>query len=147
MALRHREKDTGTDQGDGSASNSAEKKDRHMDPEPGYGYMGIIYFCACVFMCVHAVPNAEGDSAPLHDLFEQWINSGEEWRKSQLYVRIQNQVGQIDSDARGWVSKAELTSKLGSAGADSMIAFLEATAPEKCRDHPDAPGVQDTSTI
>jgi hypothetical protein len=94
---------------------------------------------------MHALLNSLGDSTQLHDMFEQWMASGEEWHKSQLYIRISNSVGKLENDARGWVTKAELEKKIGEEAAKSMIAFLESTAPEKCRDHPDAPGIQDTS--
>ena len=69
------------------------------------------------------------------------------WRVAQVPVvhRISNSVGKLENDARGWVTKAELEKKIGEEAAKSMTAFLESTAPEKCRDHPDAPGIQDTS--
>ena len=33
----------------------------------------------------------------------------------------------------------------GHVGAESMVNYLEQNRPDQCRDHPDAPGVKDTS--
>ena len=71
------------------------------------------------------------------------MTAEEDWRKSQLYIRIKNKTGTINSDERDWQTHAQLQASLGKDGADSMVAFLEANNPEKCRDHPDARGIKD----
>lgn len=71
------------------------------------------------------------------------MTAGEDWHKSQLYIRIKSKTGTVNSDARDWQSHAQLQASLGKAAADSMVAFLEQNNPEKCRDHPDAPGIKD----
>ena len=50
--------------------------------------------------------------------------------------------GRIESDMRDWLCKAEVIAKLGESGADEMIQYLETHCADKCRDHPDAPGVK-----
>lgn len=98
-------------------------------------------------MCVHLrfQPCLSGDKSQLYELFEEWVKGSEEWRKSQLYARITNSHGTIEADASDWLTRAELVAKLGETAADLMIAHLEANCPEKCRDHPDAPGIKDHS--
>ena len=71
------------------------------------------------------------------------MTAEEDWHKSQLYIRIKAKTGTINSDARDWLSRAQLEANLGKDAADSMVTFLEQNNPEKCRDHPDAPGIQD----
>ena len=77
-------------------------------------------------------------------MFAQWVANGEDWRKTQIFARISHSTGKVDSDARDWLTRVELEQKMGKQGADAMIAFLEAKQPEKCRDHPDAPGLKDS---
>ena len=77
-------------------------------------------------------------------LFEQWLSSDEDWRKTEIYIETCTKKGMISADARDWVSKTELVGKLGKEGADSMVAYLEKNEPSKCRFHPDAPGVEET---
>eukprot|EP00435_Cladocopium_sp_Y103_P015384 s2779_g3.t1 len=81
---------------------------------------------------------AEAEKAA--DLFEQWLTAGQDWKKSQVYINISNNVGNIDTNARDWLTLGELETKLGAEAAKSMKDFLETHKPEKCRDHPDAPG-------
>ena len=64
-------------------------------------------------------------------------------RNPVFTVSITNSRGTINADARDWLSVAELEGKLGKEAAKSMIKNLELNFPDKCRDHPDAPGIQD----
>ena len=88
--------------------------------------------------------NPPGDTSALHELYENWIASGEDWRKTKIYIKMTDNSGKIDSDARDWLCKTELVQKMGEAGASAMISFLEKHKPEQVRDHPDAPGIEDT---
>ena len=81
---------------------------------------------------------------PLHELFESWISGEEDWRKSQTFIRITDSDGNINSDLRDWLTRAELQQKVGEEAAKEMIDHMERHNPEKCRYHPDAPGVQET---
>jgi len=85
-----------------------------------------------------------GDSSALHELYENWIASGEDWRKTRIYIKMTDNSGKIDADARDWLCKTELVQKMGEAGATAMINFLEEQKPDQVRDHPDAPGIKDT---
>ena len=85
-----------------------------------------------------------GDSSGLHELYENWIASGEDWRKTRIYIKMTDNSGKIDADARDWLCKTELVQKMGEAGAGAMISFLEEHKPDQVRDHPDAPGIKDT---
>ena len=76
-------------------------------------------------------------------MFEQWLSAGEDWKQSKIYIRQCSQSGQVDSDARDWLTLGELENKMGKAAAESMVKFLEANRPHQCRDHTDAPGVKD----
>ena len=82
---------------------------------------------------------------PLQDLFAQWLEAGGDWTKSQVYIESTNREGTTDVDTRGWVTQGELELKMGKLGAESMVNYLEENRPDQCRDHPDAPGVKDTS--
>ena len=88
-----------------------------------------------------------GDGQPLQELFEQWILGEEDWRKSQVHLRISNATGKVAAYARDWLTEEELANKVGQKAAESMIAFLEGNCPEKIRDHPDAPGIKETLGI
>ena len=82
---------------------------------------------------------------PLQDLFGQWLEAGGDWQKSKVFIESTNKEGTVDTDTRGWVTLAELEHKMGHVGAESMVNYLEQNRPDQCRDHPDAPGVKDTS--
>ena len=71
------------------------------------------------------------------------MSGDEDWRKTRAFASVTNSTGKIESDSKDWVSRLELVQKMGETGADKMIAHMEATNPEKCRYHPDAPGVED----
>ena len=75
-------------------------------------------------------------------LFEEWLNSGEDWRSTETYLRVKNSSGEIDSSQRDWVTRQELEQKIGKEAADRLIDYLERNRPEQCRDHPDAPGIK-----
>ena len=102
-----------------------------------------IYRYAHMCLCL-AFP---GDMGPLHELFESWISGEEDWRKSQTFIRITSSDGNINSDLRDWLTRAELQQKVGEEAAKEMINHLETHNPEKCRYHPDAPGVEETAVF
>ena len=95
---------------------------------------------------MHTHHGCWGDSIPLNDLFEQWIAGDEDWRKTRVYARMTNNTGHIDSDMREWVTLTEMENKMGKSAAEAMASFMETSRPEKCRDHPDAPGIKDPRT-
>lgn len=80
---------------------------------------------------------------PLHKLFDEWRNGQEDWYKTKVYIETTHSQGSVESDARGWVTKEELVSKMGRDAAQKMILYKEQHRPDECRDHPDAPGIQD----
>ena len=80
----------------------------------------------------------------LYDLYENWVAAGEDWRKTKIFVKMTNSSGSIDSDSKGWLTFKELCDKMGDDAAAAMTKYLEAHKPEQCRDHPDAPGIEDS---
>ena len=88
--------------------------------------------------------NLQGDIGPLHGLFEQWVTADEDWRQTQVYVECCKKEGTITSDARDWLTIAQVKAMLGEDGGTSMIKYLEENEAEKCRDHPDAPNIKDS---
>ena len=92
---------------------------------------------------IYAYTHRPGNIGPLQELFAEWCTADEDWTKSALFIKISSATGHISSDSKGWLSIAEVQTKLGEAGAKSMIDYLEKNKPAQCRDHPDAPGVKD----
>ena len=104
--------------------------------------MNLPYAYSMVGLAIWQVFPCPGDMTPLQELFDQWLAAGQDWKKSEVYIKITNNVGSLDTDARDWLTLGELTQKIGAEAAESMQTFLEENKPEKCRDHPDAPGVK-----
>ena len=88
-----------------------------------------------------------GDKSQLHDLFDQWVAGDEDWRKTRAFAQISNSSGKIENDMKDWVTRMELVQKMGETAAEKMIQHMEENNPDKVRDHPDAPGIKDSSTL
>ena len=91
--------------------------------------------------------NVPGDMSALHELYENWVAAGEDWRKTKVYVKMTNSQGNIENESKGWLSVQELENKLGSTAAKAMIDHLEVKKPDQCRYHPDAPGIKDIASL
>ena len=80
--------------------------------------------------------------AALHYLFESWVTSEENWRKSSVFINVANKESRTRRGVKRWLTIAELTQKFGEATATAIKEYKEANQPEEVRDNPDCPGVE-----
>ena len=75
-------------------------------------------------------------------LFEDWLQSGENWSKSKLLIRLRNKNSNAKKGCRKWLTRAEMVTRWGEDVAQAMIDAKEndpERARKEIRPHPELP--------
>ncbi|CAE7193228.1 unnamed protein product [Symbiodinium sp. CCMP2592] len=84
----------------------------------------------------------DADSTEKSVLFESWLQSGENWAKSTLLVRLRNRNSNTKRGLRKWLFRTDMVTKFGEQVTQMMIDAKLADADrlkKEVRYHPDCP--------
>ena len=78
-------------------------------------------------------------------LYESWMSSGENWKKSTVWVNIQSKSGTIRKGVKCWMTRNQITQRYGKELMEDICAYKLSSddlKEKETRYHPDAPNVE-----